>query len=180
MKVNGYMLKEALRVWSEEIEMLTERFENSLQYYPSDKEIPDLEEIYQKLMKAYRAKALLESYQQQYNLQIGKIKANKAYLAEEEISLSVAIKLIPGLGAMNNLWKKAATVGENKVLAYRLGGLKESRAKDTEYPVKTMNEKNCFYFSKEITKFVSQLRSSIALKNGEFVELDIEPWIFSE
>ena len=160
-EVTGYEIREALKRWKTQRLVADQQFNASLFAFKDEKKA-NPEEIVSNFRKADTAIALLQELQQQYNSKV-KVKVGK-----EDITLSLAVKLVGGAGRITNMWHKAAT--ETGLDRYESRSM--TRKTDEERAGRVVPQDKAIKLSDEAAKFAAAIRSAMAVGNS--VKLDME------
>ncbi len=173
MQVTGYALREALRKWQLKRETAAAQFADSLFEFPTARgKKPKPDEIAEKVDRAERAIAGLQTAQGVYNSQVW-VHWDGPTGPSESIQLTRAIKLIGAFGRVEKLWRIAATGKKDKYAHYRSddpGRLKEGEllAERTVTPEEAADRVEA-YAAK-----LGALRQAVAIGNATPAEIDLD------
>lgn len=162
MKINGYVLREAIKRWTSQRNMANTLFTESILYFKGD-EKPNLEKLMQQFLQADKNLCELQSIQQQYNQKV------ICQVQSEKIPLALCVKLVGGAGRSERLWREAA----GNVKRSRYSSYDEpvrQRNKETEYAEKSLDSISCSKQAEKAAKYASDLRNAIA--RGCIVDVD--------
>lgn len=162
MKVNGFQIREAIKQWTLKREMATKLFNDAGFAFPGETKItPSIRA--NEVEQADQAVANLESFQQAFNA------SQNVDFNGKTITLSQAVKMVAGVGRMENLWKAYASKGlvGQATTRHSYGVETVDIRKDGEtHAVRTTPLETCV---QEATRFARQqaaLRAQIASANG--------------
>lgn len=172
MKVTGYQLREALRHWVSQREVLSTQFTESLWQFEADKNDPNFVPV--NLSKRYSdaddAVATIQDAQQQFNQKV------KVKIGNKTVALSYAIKRLGGAGRLEKMWRSAATSSGDDYYGRRV---ETTRQADAIKAKRMVNHSDALKIAKESASFASELRQAIALGNAQEVDLEIDPRLFA-
>jgi hypothetical protein len=161
MQVNGFQIKQELKMIELTLESLTQELANSYAKFTEDTSTRTPKQVIDDLLAAERKKALYQTAQAQYN-QIRMIEIDG-----KKYPLAYAIKLEGVINRIVKVWKdtsKQAVSAAN----YRHGyDPKQS------YPTSQVDAKQCFENTKILTSEATKLQGIIGTGNSKEEKLDI-------
>ena len=128
--VTGYQLREAINRWKLKLTTAVSQFKGSLWTFEGDTTRKP-GEILKDVSDCHDAIGRLKEIQQWYNHQV------KVQLPDEEITLALAVQLLPGAGQVEKMWREAATDTGRDRYSY---GRENSRSKDSEYAQRAITQ----------------------------------------
>jgi hypothetical protein len=162
MKIDGLAIQQAIKVAKNNIEILEVRYKNNLFTFPSEK-ADDVIELSDNIETMHLKFSTLHELQQAYNLHVF------VTIDETTMTLSKAVKLVPGYAKLASMWKSAALDKDNR--SFGAFGRQTSRSKDDEYIVRTISVDKCIEMSRKYDDLVIKLRNAIARGNVTEVTL---------
>lgn len=164
MKVNGYKLREALKMKALELSTIQSQFDESLFSFEGDKkELPG--DIANKIAKLEVEIAMLQAAQSEYNLQV------KVEVEGKTLPLEAAVKMVGGAGRLSKMWRTAAQ-GSKRDRWDR--GFPTTRNKEDVVAQPTISKSEALEQAKAAEKYAAALRNAIAVGNNKEVAID---WI---
>ena len=164
MQVTGYVIREAIKRRELRRATLATQAKQSLWRFEGDSKLGADEAMFE-LAKSEKDIALLQTYQDRYNLAVN------LSVKGEEMTLSQAVKLVGGAGRVEKQWRDFAT--DTGKRGY--GDESLTRTKDEERATRTLSVMECLTRSNTAAGFAGNLRAAIAEANAkkiEFNELD--------
>lgn len=161
MKVNGYLIREAIKRWTLYKDTIQAQFKESLYYFDEDQKADPIA-VMNEFSKAEYAVAYLEEAQQRFN-QIVQVT-----VLNETMPLTRAVKLVGGAGRQEKMWRDASIKKKDR---YSYDD-KLSRSKDTEYAKPAISRAEAIDSSAKASKFAAALRNAIARGNNTDVNLE--------
>ena len=168
MRINGYKIREALKLWNNKREATLSLFEGSLtKFKDEEKKSPD--DVMSDFLEAEAAIAELQTEQMRYNLEVNiRVNGNSMTLAE-------AIKKIGGVGRVEKAWKAAS----KPIVKGRYGGVESkvlsSKNADTEYAERVVSFEEALAKAEAAGREAATLREAIAVGNGREVDSGLSP-----
>lgn len=156
MKITGYGLREAIRLWETRRDVAANAFPDSLKAFPGEEKGAP-KHLYDQFLRAERAIAALQEAQARYNLMA------KLPFEGEEITLCRAVKLLGPAGRGAKLWRDAIGGGKRDSYGYHR---EDTRQKDTLYQVRTLSAAECLAEATAADKIAGQLRQGVARANA--------------
>lgn len=156
MKVTGYQLREAIRRWNTRRDLAAKKFTDHT--FAFEGETKDVKTVADEFAKADAITATLEDAQQRYNQLV---VFNVSW--QDNVSLSLAVKMIGGAGRYEKMWRGVVTDTGND--RYMMRGRAE-RSKDNEYAHKTVTDEEALRIADQAARRASELRAAIAVANG--------------
>ncbi len=161
MKVNGFMLRNALKQLAEEVKMLREQFFTELYAFEGERRDPEAfaDEI-----------ALIES--KIVRLQVAQIEYNSTvqiYANSVKMCLAQAVKMVGPASRETAMWRSA--LHDNRSFS-----IFRDPAEERAVPVLTPHQVRTY--AKSALKAENSLRSAIAKANMVEMELDLDPELF--
>lgn len=166
MKITGYKLREALKIWQLRRETASRSFPGTLKVFPGEsKDAP--ESVIQQFLKAEAAIVSLEVAQARYNLQV-KVSLPMSDGFNRQLPLSYAIKGIGPITRAEKMWRTATgTVPD------RYGYSRDDERDPTkEHAKHVVSAADATRLATEQAKIAGKYREAIA--TGNAVEIDIE------
>lgn len=157
MKVTGYKFKQAIKELKDRVEVTRNNMSNSVKYFPSQDK-PDVYKMFNDYKEAEIRLAMIQTYNQQYNLEV------KVDVAGKKISLAQAVKMLGGASRCEKFWREAAksdsmsSPGGRRFSRYHQ---LEARDKEKEYPVRVVEESICLDEAAKESRYVSRLKEAI-------------------
>jgi hypothetical protein len=161
MKLNGYLIREAIKRWTLYKDTIQAQFKESLYYFDEDQKADPIA-VMNEFSKAEYAVAYLEEAQQRFN-QIVQVT-----VLNETMPLTRAVKLVGGAGRQEKMWRDASIKKKDR---YSYDD-KLSRSKDTEYAKPAISRAEAIDSSAKASKFAAALRNAIARGNNTDVNLE--------
>ncbi len=163
MKINGILLREALKRWERARTLAIASFQDSLWRFDGEQK-PSPMEACEAFIKADTIHATLQDLQQRYNSAI-----EMEHLGNT-ITLGVAVKMIGGAGRVEKMWTEAAAKPKNR---YGFDdSMDRKRDKDAIYAIRSISVQDCVAISNKTSEIAAKLRSQIALANATMLDLD--------
>lgn len=164
MKVTGYTLREALRLWQLRRDTAAGQFPKVLTAFKGEGK-PSPETIGANVLSAETAIATLQAAQAQYNSSV-----RVPVAGGRELTLLECIKRIGGLGRVEKLWRTAATVKEDRY------SLTDSKTRKTDEIVaeRTVSYEAAGAKAAEYGKLLGKYREAIAVGNAREVDIDLD------
>lgn len=162
MQVNGFQIREAIKHWTLTREMAVKVFNDAGFTFPDEQKTSPVDAAEQ-VRAADEAVARLETFQQAFNASIGMSFNGK------QISLSQAVKMIAGVGRLENLWKTYAGKGLSGSDGGRrsFGETPSTIRKEGELHAKrVMPLADCVAKAAQFAKQQAALRALISSANG--------------
>jgi hypothetical protein len=160
-KVNGYKLRESLKVWELKKNAVNDVLANCFLRFPDEpQKFP--EKASTQLEECELAIARLQTAQAYYNLNV------QVTVGKQTFSMMEAVKLIGGAGRLEKIWR-SATKGLNKD---RHNRYEYSRNKDDVSAVLTLDPEKAIQIATEKARYAGQIRAAIAVGNGKEVEIE--------
>ena len=161
MRVTGYQLREAIKVWELRKDAASRMFDDSLKIFPGDnKDHPQV--IIASLIAAEIAIAKLQTAQSKYNLAIS------FPFEGDVITLCEAVKSLGGYARVEKLWR--ATAGEKKEkYSYRDTTERDPTKEYATYVVKPAESAAA---AAKAAKVASTLRALIAQHNSREIFIE--------
>lgn len=164
MQVNGYKLREALKMKALELATIQTLFDESLYVFEGEeKESPKA--ISDKITKLEVAIAMLQAAQSEYNLAV------KVEIEGKTLPLEAAVKMVGGAGRLSKMWRTAAQ-GNKRDRWDR--GFPTTRNKEDLIAQPTISKSDALEQAKAAEKLAAALRNAIAVGNNTVVAID---WI---
>lgn len=161
--VTGYQLREAINRWKLKLTTAVSQFKGSLWTFENDTtRKPGA--ILKDVSDCHDAIGRLKEIQQWYNHQV------KVQLPDEEITLALAVQLLPGAGQVEKMWREAATDTGRDRYSY---GRENSRSKDSEYAQRAITQEEAAKEASRAAHWASSLRNAIAKGNTTEVIPDL-------
>jgi hypothetical protein len=158
MKVTGYKIKEALKLWTSRRDMAAKQFNDSIWQFEDDNLGLSPQDISAMFAKADDAVAQLQSLQQYYNTQV------EFEVAGQPMTLTYAVKKVGGAARMEKMWKTAAE--DTGVDRGRWSTRELSRNVDSVHATRMVTTKEAVRISEKAAHEASLLRTAIAVANG--------------
>lgn len=167
MKINGYKIREAIRRWTTVQTVAARMFPESTFAFEGDaKDHPN--EIDRQYWEASLAVATLQEVQQKFNAAI------IVSIFDEKMTLSKAIKLVAFAGQRSKSWRtSAAETGKT-----RWSDRVMTKSKDDEMAHRQVTVKQCLENQTKVDSYLAELRTAIAMANGQEMELEIDSALF--
>ena len=162
-KVNGFMLREALKRWENQRSLASSMFNDSIYVFENEAKTGPLA-LMEQFQQADRNYARLQELQQTYNNNI------KVTVGGETITLSLAVKLVGGAGRIEKMWRQTVLPKTDR---YSYNERQTTRSKDTEYAQRAITQDECLKMATQASKYATQLRSAIAAANSTDYSLSI-------
>lgn len=167
MKVNGFQIRESIKHWTLRREMAIKLFnDEGFIFQDETKVIPAIRAA--EVQKADEAVAKLESFQQLFNA------AQSVTFNEASITLSQAVKMVAGIGRMENLWKAYASKGLSGQAASRRGygeSTNDVRKDGETHAVRVTPLETCIDAATKFARQQAALRALIASGNGHQIDV---------
>lgn len=163
MKINGYKLREALKLWALRKSAADSEFADSLHKFPSEEKESPIS-IAGRIQHADTSIAHLQVAQMRYNLAVSVRVGNGSAM-----SLAEAIKLSGVCERNEKLWK-GTTVSPSRRRSYDVPSLE--RDTTLERAVATITAKEILAETTLASRATGQLRAALA--SGNATEVDIE------
>lgn len=168
MKINGYMLREAIKRQVLRRDTSAALFNDSLKAFPGEqKQTPD--DIMRAFAVADGAIAALQVAQAQYNLAV--LVAIRS--AAVPVPLSYAVKLLGGYGRADKMWRSAAAP-ERDPWHHR----DQERDSTKQYAALVLSREDLMTRAVAAGRAVGSLREAIASANAQMVDIDLDPSLF--
>lgn len=162
MKLNGYMLREALRNLELRKDMLRSEVTSNLYTFAAHP--PDVVGTAEELLNVEKDLAEIQSVQARYNCEVSVIVEGRS------MKLIEAVKLIGGASRMESLWRKAAeTYLSNTGRGYGV----PTKVADSVEATRTLSAEQLLKVTKDAVAFHSALRSAIAEANSRMMDMDV-------
>lgn len=168
MKITGYKLREAIKMWELRRKMANDNFEKSL--YAFDGEAKEnVQTVIENFKHADQVIANLQTAQAKYNLYID------VSVLGEQMTLCEAVKRVGGAGRVEKLWRTAATdkkerYGYDRTLV---------RNSDEVYAKRTISLHAAGEYAAKASKVAGALRAAIATANSKEVDIEgLNPELF--
>lgn len=153
MQVNGFQIKQELKMIDLTIEALTNELPNTYSKLPEDTETRNPAVVIEELVQAEKKKALYQAAQAEYNQEVQVVMEDT-----RTVSLAYVIKLEGVINRMAKIWKDTAKQdGRSRYGVYEA---------NTKYPVSQVNTKVCLEKIKELTRESSKLQGLIGVANS--------------
>ncbi len=159
MKINGFMLRRAIKLWEGRRDAAIAVFPASLSRY-ADESVVDPVDISRRALAAEKNIVLLQSAQADFNLRV--IVPYRA----TQISLCAAVKMVGAIGRIEKIWRDAAAPAAQT----RYG--EESRDLDKKYKVSTITPEAALTHAEVQSGEKSLLVEAIAIGNGTKIEFE--------
>jgi len=159
MKIDGAMLKQAIREARTERDSAAARFTPSLTAFPNESK-PDPRKLAEAYQAAENRLAILQVAQTRYNLEV------QVTVQGEQMSLLQAIKLVGGAGRLDKMWRSASTPSQDRY-NYR----EETRDKDAIVAERQVSYDEAAGFTKTASRRANALRA--AIDKGNTYEMEI-------
>lgn len=167
MKINGYKIKDAIKLKTMELTTILSQFDESLYSFQGEfKETPEI--IMSKVAALETDIATLQEIQGQYNLAVT-VEIELIPQTKTGFTLMFAVKSIGGLGRISKKWRDAAKGEKKDRYSYSSG---VTRNKDTEVATPTLSKTQALTMAKEAEKLATRFRSAIA--TGNLVEIEFD------
>ena len=168
MEVTGYQLMRALKELAFAKETAEHIFDDSIWKF-EDEEKPSPVAAMSIFREAEANFAQVQAAQALYNQKV------KVSVGGQDISLTMAIKLVGGAGRVEKKWRDLSK--PKKMDRYDFGeSLKRSREEGTEYAEKQITVTDSQLLAKTAARRASALREAIQIGNGTKVEIEgLEP-----
>jgi YesN/AraC family two-component response regulator len=160
MNVDGIAIQQAIRVVKNNIEILTNQFKNNLFVFPSD-DSKDIEKLSDEIKFLHTKLACLHELQQAYNLSVN------VYVQGKTVTLSNAVKVLPGYVKLASIWKEASLNTGKSIYDSK----SMTRVKDAEYAIRSVSVDNCIEKMKIYDDTVAELRGAITRANSTNITL---------
>jgi hypothetical protein len=167
MKINGYLIREAIKRWTLYRDTVQAQFKESLYYFDEDQKSDPIA-VMNEFNKADSSIAYLEEAQQRFN-QIVQVT-----VLNETMPLTRAVKLVGNAGRREKMWRDASIKKKDR---YSYDD-KMSRSKDTEYAKSAISRADAIEESAKSSKFAAALRNAIA--RGNNTDVNLESLLLSE
>lgn len=161
MQVNGFQIREAIKHWTLKREMAVKVFNDAGFTFDGENKTHPVEAA-EAVRNSDEAVARLETFQQQFNSSIS-VEFNG-----KPIKLSQAVKMIAGVGRLENLWKTYAGKGLSGTDHHRGYGeaLAVVRKADEVHAKRVMPLADCVAKAAQFAKQQAALRALISSANG--------------
>lgn len=166
MKINGYKIRETLKIKGIQLQTLLSTFKDSLYAYPDEKDLEtkDPKTIMDKAIKIEQDIATLQTAQKFYNIN------NTVELPQFGTqSLEFAIKVVGSFGRYSKKFRDVAKGTEERGY-YRESGPKK-RSKEDVYQEETITKTSAMELATDSEKTAAMIRSIIAQANS--IEIDV-------
>ena len=163
MIVNGYKLRETIKMKQLELSTIQTQFEDSLFKFEGEAKIHP-KDVVNQIKKLEHEIALLQTAQNSYNSSVTVTLDGM----NEPVRLAYAIKIVGGAGRVAKMWRSAAQ-GKTRDRWDRMAP--EIRKSDEEKAQRVMDNKEALEEAKIGEKFASSVRSAIATGNAEDVDI---------
>ncbi len=162
----GFQIQDAIRKWKQARDILTTNFQATLFDFP-DSERATPKQLMDRIERAERAMAELQTLQQAYSLKV-KVELNKEF-----ISLALAVKLLGGYTRANTAWLKAAKgeTGTDKYSRYAARNTVTVKKEGETHQIKRVSDDDALNESQRTMLLVNLLRAAIAKGNTEVIEV---------
>lgn len=160
MKVTGYKIREALKIWQTRRDTAEGQFKGTLIHFEGD-EVKDPKEISNHIAEAEAALSRLQVLQVRYNLQV-----TTSVDGLDDITLLECIKRIGGLGRLEKMWRSASRKPEDRY------GDPTVRTKDTVVAKRSISYDDAAKITTAYGKQAAALREAIAVGNATSVEFE--------
>lgn len=159
-RINGYMLREALKRWDRQRKITSKMFNSCLFTFQGDKK-PSAISIMEQFQVADRNYARLQELQQEYNHNVS-VTLRNTNNTQETMQLSLAVKLVGGAGRIEKMWSDSIGEKEDRYSRYER---QTQRSKDVDYATRTISEGDCMTYANAASQYRSDLVSAIARAN---------------
>lgn len=160
MKVNGFLIREAIRRWELRRDSAAGLFKGSLFRFSGEIKTSPVE-ISDRFVAAEAATASLQTSQARYNLLVTVV------VFDQEMTLAESIKRIGGAGRLEKMWRDAAAPKQDKY-GYERDLMERELDKERSVPV--LGEKELMDRAHKAAAFAGAIRAAIASGNGTMVE----------
>ncbi len=160
MKINGFLIREAIRRWDLRRDAAANVFKQSLFRFSGEVKTSPIE-IEARFVRAESATASLQTSQSRYNLLV------MVVVFDMEITLSEAIKRIGGAGRLEKMWREAAAPKRD---SYSYERDIMERELDKERAAPTLTENEIMDRAHKAAAYAGALRAAIAAGNGTLIE----------
>jgi hypothetical protein len=164
MQVNGYKIREALKMKALELTTIQSQFDESLFIFEGDQKESPID-ISDKITKLEVEIAMLQAAQSEYNLKV------KVEVEGKTLPLEAAVKMVGGAGRLSKMWRTAAG-GAKRERWDR--GFPTTRNKEDVVAQPTISKSKALELAKAAERLAASLRNAIAVGNNTVVAID---WI---
>ena len=161
MKVNGYMLREAIRRWQLRRDTAVGQFPKTLTSFANEVK-PSPDEIGKAALEAELAIAQLQTAQTQYNARVVVDYAPGWTLIR-------CIKTVGGVARIEKLWRTAAVIEKSP-----FASLVATRKADELVATRVLSYEDAAKRTEELGKMLSGLREAIAVANATELDIDLD------
>jgi hypothetical protein len=165
-EVTGYDIREAINRWRLRKQVMERQFRDAI-YAFKGQEKPKPDEAAKEFTKADRYIALLEDLRQNFNQQV-KVRITNLTGEDEEMTLSVAVKLFGGSGRLEKLWRDSCHEPEERYGRY---DRQVTRSAGDEHAERRISVKDTIQKADEAARYASQLRTAISVANGNRIAI---------
>ncbi len=164
MQVNGFQIREAIKQWTLKREMAIKVFNDAGFVFEGETKIPP-HRAAEEIETSDAAVAQLETFQQAFNA------SHMVTFNGKSITLSQAVKMIAGIGRLENLWKTYASKGlAGNESRHSYGETPATVRKDGEVHAKrVMPLADCVAKATQYAKQQAALRGLISSANGTLI-----------
>lgn len=161
MQVNGFQIREAIKHWTMTREMAVKVFNDAGFTFPDEQKTSPADAA-EAVRRSDEAVARLETFQQQFNSSVS-VEFNG-----KPIKLSQAVKMIAGVGRLENLWKTYASKGLSGNDSHRSYGETPGtiRKEGEVHAKRVMPLADCVAKAAQFAKQQAALRALISSANG--------------
>jgi hypothetical protein len=165
MKITGYTLREAIKIWNLRRDAAFSQFEGSLKVFDGDDDKPSPERVADKIAECEHSIAHLQTAQAYYNQKVSADVLGKSY------PLAWIIKRLGGAGRLEKLWRTASKVpsGIDRYGRTTSGNL---RSKDAVVAKRTISHEDALKRATESAKYAAALRGAVGIANSREIEID--------
>lgn len=167
MQVNGFQIREAIKQHTLKREMAIKLFNDAGFLFPGEVKVSPIDRA-KEVQQADEAVAKLETFQQAFNaIQI-------VLFDGQNITLSQAVKMIAGIGRLENLWKQYASKGLTGQDSSRRSYGEASttvRKTDEQHATRTIDLETCVELATAFARKQAALRAQIASANGRQIDV---------
>lgn len=172
VKVDGSRIREALREQEDVINQVKASFEDSLHFFDGE-EKPRPEMLMAQLRDAHDRLALLHVVRTRYNLEVRVDVRDPRTRKRRNISLMEAVNRVGGAGREANMWRSVAPRSSKSRRSSWERRQDLTRDKDQERAQSTVKIEDALRFSREVSRFASDLRGAINRGNSTVLDMEV-------
>lgn len=170
MKVTGYKLREAIKMWELRRDAALKQFDEDLTRFPSDPVEKSPTACWERFLDAETNICRLQTAQQQYNLKVTVTPAGKP------MTLCQAVKMLGGLGRSEKMWKQVSSPKKER---YSLREVRTSRQVGVEEVVPVISKHEAVKQAVQASRVANAYRSACNAGNAQELEVEgLDPALF--